>query len=311
MAFANAMNLLTSHGFSCDVTLEELVNWFDVQTAYPDLSLDQVLRKPLLIVHEIAELAEVKRMGLPIACDTILKNRSRVYEAHLRAFEVELALAKRVHDLAHIRERLREVENWTTDPLLPRRLRPRCRNLHAQAEEALKECHHLHSKDLRIRRAKREDWKPVLLIQQSDSVFPYLGRPSRPSKVRVRDRWLLRLAEPGVYTLVAVSGDEVVGYVRLKRGEGLGSHVGEISAVAVRPDFQRKGVGGRLMNEMFRVADDLGLRRLRLTVHSDNAVAIHLYESLGFEVEGREREAVRRGRKFIDLLIMGRLEPRP
>jgi putative acetyltransferase len=119
-----------------------------------------------------------------------------------------------------------------------------------------------------------------------------------------------RLAEPRVRTLVAVSGGEVVGYVRLKRGEGLGSHAGEVSTLAVHPDHRRKGIGRRLMEEILKVANGLGLRRVWLTVTADNYAAIHLYKGMGFEVEGRERQAVRRGRKFVDLLIMGRLKPR-
>jgi ribosomal protein S18 acetylase RimI-like enzyme len=159
---------------------------------------------------------------------------------------------------------------------------------------------------MHIRKAKREDWRAILNIQQSDSVFPYIGHPRRPTKRRVRERWLERLAEPRVLTLVAVSDGEVVGYIRLKRGEGLGSHVGEISTVAVRPDFQMRGIGGQLMEEVLEVADGFGLRRLRLTVHEDNDIAIRLYRRMGFEIEGREREAVRREGRFIDLLIMGR-----
>lgn len=77
-------------------------------------------------------------MGLPITKDVILKNPSQVYEAYLNAFEVELAIAKKMNDRGHIRARLRGVRNWTEDPLLYQRLKPRCKMLYAQAEEALR-----------------------------------------------------------------------------------------------------------------------------------------------------------------------------
>jgi ribosomal protein S18 acetylase RimI-like enzyme len=167
------------------------------------------------------------------------------------------------------------------------------------------------AKSLLIREAKDEDWRAILRIQQSDSVFPFIGHPHRPSERRVRERWIARLAEPRVRTLVAVSvSGDVVGYIRMKRGEGLGSHAGEISSLAVHPDYQKQGIGRRLIEEILGVANGLSLRRLWLTVHEDNYAAIHLYEHMGFDVEGKEREAVRRGRKFICLLVMGRLEPR-
>ena len=119
---------------------------------------------------------------------------------------------------------------------------------------------------------------------------------------------MARLAEPLVHTLVAESVGEVVGYVRLKQGKGKGSHAGEISTVAFHPDFQRKGIGRQLVEEILTVAAGFGLKRIRLTVHEDNDAAIRLYRRMGFEIEGREREAVKRDGKFIDLLIMGRLE---
>ena len=119
---------------------------------------------------------------------------------------------------------------------------------------------------------------------------------------------MTRLAEPLVHTLVAESAGEAVGYVRLKQGKGKGSHTGEISTVAVHPDFQRKGIGRQLVEEILTVAAGFGLKRIRLTVHEDNDAAIRLYRRMGFEIEGREREAVKRDGKFIDLLIMGRLE---
>jgi putative acetyltransferase len=164
------------------------------------------------------------------------------------------------------------------------------------------------ARDLLIRNARREDWKLIYLIRRRDSVFRFLGGARAPSAEQVRNQWFARLAEPRVRTMVALSEGKAVGYVRLKRGESLGSHSGEISAIAVHPDFHGKGIGRRLMEEALDVARGLGLRRTWLTVTEDNYVAIHLYVRMGFEVEGREREAVRRRRKYIDLLVMGRLE---
>ena len=113
-----------------------------------------------------------------------------------------------------------------------------------------------------------------------------------------------------VHTLVAELEDskKVVGYVRLKQGEGKGSHVGEISIVAVHPDYQRKGVGLALMNSIIDAAEDsLRLTRLRLTVHEDNEIAIHLYQKFGFKIEGRESKAIYKDGKYMDILIMGRI----
>ena len=47
-----------------------------------------------------------------------------------------------------------------------------------------------------------------------------------------------------------------------------------------------------------------GFQRLYLTVLSDNKIALNLYSSLGFVEEGRQREAIFRNGKFIDLICM-------
>jgi ribosomal protein S18 acetylase RimI-like enzyme len=165
---------------------------------------------------------------------------------------------------------------------------------------------------LLIRPAKNEDWKAILRIQREPSFVFYAGHSDRPSEQEVKARWKARLAEPLAHTLVGELNGEVVGYVRLKRGEGKASHVGEISVVAVLIDLQRRGIGNRLMMAALEMADtSLGLRRIRLTVHADNHVALHLYERLGFEVEGREKEGVYKDGKYVDLLIMGRLRENP
>lgn len=138
-AFSQARNLLLANGFPCEVSLKDLDDWFNAQTANPDASQDEVFSEPLLVAHEIVEVTEVKRMGLSITKDVILKNPDRVYEAHLSAFEVELELAKDTHNRGHIQARLKDVRSWCEDPFLPSRLKARCRMLQVATEESLKD----------------------------------------------------------------------------------------------------------------------------------------------------------------------------
>ena len=164
--------------------------------------------------------------------------------------------------------------------------------------------------NLRIRRGKTEDWKSIFQIQKSPEFVRYTGYSSPPSEQRVREKWEKRLSEPLFHTLVAETDDskEVVGYVRLKQGDGKASHVGEVSILAVRADWQRKGIGMQLMRAILDLADNsLALKRLRLTLHADNEAAIRLYERLGFGMEGRERKAAHKDGIYIDILIMGRV----
>jgi putative acetyltransferase len=56
----------------------------------------------------------------------------------------------------------------------------------------------------------------------------------------------------------------------------------------VRDDWHGQGVGTALIEAAIDLADNWrNLTRLELRVFTDNAPAIHLYEKVGFEIEGR------------------------
>ncbi|MFV3368282.1 GNAT family N-acetyltransferase [Pseudomonas sp. NY15435] len=109
-------------------------------------------------------------------------------------------------------------------------------------------------------------------------------------------------------TLMAMHQDQVVGsasleqYPRVRR-----SQCGSIG-MGVAVAWQGRGVGSRLLAELLEVADNwMGLRRVELTVYTDNAPAIALYRKFGFEVEGTLREFALRDGVYADVLSMARL----
>ncbi|MFK8399523.1 GNAT family N-acetyltransferase [Pseudomonas sp. BGr12] len=116
------------------------------------------------------------------------------------------------------------------------------------------------------------------------------------------------LDDESLVTLAAVHQGELVGTAtldkcsRVRRGQ-CGS-IGMGVAVA----WQGRGVGTRLLAELMEVADNwMGLRRVELTVYTDNAPAIALYRKFGFEVEGTLREFALRDGVYADVLSMARL----
>jgi [ribosomal protein S18]-alanine N-acetyltransferase len=90
----------------------------------------------------------------------------------------------------------------------------------------------------------------------------------------------------GHYYRAFVSFGEVVGYA------GLSLSVPDeawINNVAVRRDFQRRGVGRALLDDLHAEAARRGARQILLEVAADNDPAQLLYASYGFEVIGRRR----------------------
>lgn len=108
-------------------------------------------------------------------------------------------------------------------------------------------------------------------------------------------------------SLVALLQDIVVGDIALLPAKGRRAHVGTIG-MGVHDDYRRLGIGRALLGEVVGVADDwLNLRRLELTVYCDNEAAIALYESFGFEVEGRMADYGYRAGRYVDAFAMARL----
>jgi putative acetyltransferase len=87
-------------------------------------------------------------------------------------------------------------------------------------------------------------------------------------------------------------------------------HSGRIG-IMVHKDYQSTGVGSALLKTLIDIADNwLMLVRVELTVFEDNERAIHLYEKFGFEKEGVKRLAgIRKGR-YVNELVMARINLR-
>lgn len=85
------------------------------------------------------------------------------------------------------------------------------------------------------------------------------------------------------------------------------AHIG----IGIRPEGQGVGIGRAIMEELIWWATDgdgKGITRIDLAVFADNTRAIRLYESLGFEHEGRRRNMIRyEDGRHVDDLIMARL----
>ena len=106
--------------------------------------------------------------------------------------------------------------------------------------------------------------------------------------------------------LVAVVEGEVAGYVRLGRATPLAAsdHVVMVRGLAVDPARQRRGVGRALLEAAAREAAARGGRRLKLGVLAPNESARRLYESIGFVVEGVQRDEFFLEGRYVDDVLM-------
>jgi len=126
------------------------------------------------------------------------------------------------------------------------------------------------------------------------------------------DQWRQRRtadSSAGVISLVASVGEELVGILGLHTHPGLPrrQHAADLG-MAVRDDWQGRGIGSALVRAALELADGwMQLRRVSLSVFADSEPAIRLYRRLGFEVEGTQRQYTFRDGQYADALLMARL----
>jgi ribosomal protein S18 acetylase RimI-like enzyme len=111
----------------------------------------------------------------------------------------------------------------------------------------------------------------------------------RTSSHQMRDRLQLILADEDYLTLVACDGEHVVGFLGARVGlfyEDDG-HYGQLMALAVAPDSQRRGTGRMLVQSAESALIERGVRVVVVTSGNQRAGAHAFYESSGYEFTGR------------------------
>lgn len=95
----------------------------------------------------------------------------------------------------------------------------------------------------------------------------------------------------------------MAGFFR-RQGEKI-CHRGEIWGVYVAGECRGKGIARALLGELIALVQLLpGVEQVALGVSSQNAAAKSLYESMGFEVYGCERRALKIGDGYVDEELM-------
>ena len=82
---------------------------------------------------------------------------------------------------------------------------------------------------------------------------------------------------------VAVLDEQVVGAVM----GGYDGHRGWVYSLAVRPEFQRRGIATALMSHLEEELVKTGCLKINLQVRASNDAVVAFYETLGYRVEPR------------------------
>jgi RimJ/RimL family protein N-acetyltransferase len=125
-----------------------------------------------------------------------------------------------------------------------------------------------------------------------------------PSEERRYLRAVRRHSHAAVFVAEAPEG--IVGRLSIARDPHPASeHVADLGLM-VAAEHRRQGIGRALMTAAEAWAREAGVRKLELHVFPHNEAAIALYEDLGYEREGFRRGQYRRGRTFLDAVLMAK-----
>lgn len=115
-----------------------------------------------------------------------------------------------------------------------------------------------------IRGATKNDLKALENIEKICFSCPWSGQ------------MLLSSLENGCTMIVAEQENQIVGYAGFYTS-------GDITNIAVLPEFRGKGIGSQLVEAMQKEAKSKNINNLFLEVRVSNKIAIALYEKCGFK----------------------------
>lgn len=164
--------------------------------------------------------------------------------------------------------------------------------------------------EFRIRPYEPKDLRDVNEMRRMKGVFETITTVPSES-VGQTETALKEFTQPGSYMITAEAdtenGPKAVGSAflivaskpRLRHSAWMG--------LTVHTAYQKMGIGRAMMEYLLDIADNwLMLKRVELEVLADNERAVRLYESLGFETEGRKKYSLIYEGELRDTYVMGR-----
>ena len=157
-----------------------------------------------------------------------------------------------------------------------------------------------------IRPLKASDEKALLAFARSLPPHDLLFLPRDISEAKVLKAWIRESEGGGMMSLVAASGDSIVGCGAIAHDPlSWSPHVGELR-VLLGASARGKGVGRKLTQRLFALAVEAGLQRIVAQMTVDQTAAISVFEGLGFRAEAMLRGQVKdRSGKRHDIVILG------
>lgn len=164
-----------------------------------------------------------------------------------------------------------------------------------------------------VRSIQESDAEPFIALRRQifgETKFMLI----EPDEVRLsvdeqRSRIKSILSCSNSHIFIAEDEGKLVGFLYAGGGEFRRSAHAAHIALGVLAEFHSQGIGTQLFAALERWAKQARITRLELTVMPHNPRAIHLYEKVGFTVEGKKRNSLRVENLYVDEILMSKLLP--
>jgi RimJ/RimL family protein N-acetyltransferase len=158
---------------------------------------------------------------------------------------------------------------------------------------------------IKLRPLVKEDRGMLLKFFQGldDKELSFLRNDVRDPAVI--DHWVKHIDYQRVFPLVAEAGGRIVGDATLHmRRVGWKRHLGNVRVVVAK-DYQGRGLGTLLINEVVELAGEFGLEKLVAEIHLQALAAFTAFKKAGFSVKAVFEDLVKDpSGKNSDLVVM-------
>jgi putative acetyltransferase len=159
--------------------------------------------------------------------------------------------------------------------------------------------------DVTVRATRLDDVAAITEIMNLPGVRH--GTLRQPFQSVEKTRKFIESASPNDIQVLAEWRGRIIGNAGLHRKVGRQLHAASLG-IGIHDDFAGKGVGSVLLSALIDAADNWhDIRRIELSVFTDNTAGIHLYEKFGFQHEGILRQYAFRNGEYVDAYMMARI----
>ncbi|MFN3194159.1 MAG: GNAT family N-acetyltransferase [Aureliella sp.] len=161
---------------------------------------------------------------------------------------------------------------------------------------------------IEIRKLNSQDALPfrefrVAALRESPDRF---GEDASEMEAHSNELVAALLAAPSTSVFGALLNNEIVGSIGMHSQNRIKTkHIAHLWGMYVSPPNRNEGIARRLVQFLLNEAKAMPqIEQVKLSVVTQNAAAIKLYESFGFEIYGTDMNAIKSGGNYLDEHLM-------